>query len=213
MSLTVVSFCEESGEMVKPWLDAGYTCWIVDLKHPRGLTREGRLVRVGASVFELHPYHRWLPQEPRITAAFAFPVCTDLTYSGQRWRRENGPTATAEGFRLFAACWDLLRFYERERGALWMLENPRGIPSSWCSPDFKFDQWQYGDGESKETHLWAGGGFVMPPPSVVLKPNDVRESCWKMAPGPDRAQKRSVTPAGFARAVFEANHQRLEQSA
>jgi hypothetical protein len=46
---------------------------------------------------------------------------------------------------------------------------------------------------------------VMPAPLVVLRPVDVMESCWKAAPSPVRGDIRSVTPAGFARAVFEAN--------
>jgi hypothetical protein len=213
--MEVISFCDLSGVMVLPWAKAGYGCTVIDLQHPRGVSRgpHPNIARVGASVFELHPYHRWMPQVDRMAAAFAFPVCTDLTYSGQRWRRENGPTATAEGFRLFAACWDLLRFYERERGAITMLENPRGIPSSWCKADHVFHPWQYGDNESKETHIWVGGGFVMPAPSVLLRPCDVQESCWKAVPGPERANLRSRTPAGFARAVFETNEPRVRERA
>lgn len=208
----VVSFCDLTGEAVKPWAVAGYDCYIVDLQHPRGLTRckSRGLWTVGASVFELHPYHRWLPQG-RIVLGFAWPECTHFAFSGQRWRRENGPASTAEGFRLFAACWDLLRFYERERGAAWMLENPKGIPWSWCKPDHVFHPWHYGDNESKETGIWAGGGFLMPAPSVLVKPADCGESVWKMAPGPDRANKRSITPAGFAQGVFDANEPRLRE--
>lgn len=45
----------------------------------------------------------------------------------------------------------------------------------------------------------------MPDPSVLVKPAECRESVWKMAPGPERANLRSVTPSGFAEAVFQAN--------
>lgn len=126
---TIISFCEESGAAVGPWVQAGYQCYIVDLRHPRGLNfdKARGLWTVGANVMELHPYHRWLPEGP-VFGVFAWPECTHFTYSGALWRRQNGPTATAEGFRLFAACWDLARFYERERGAWWMLENPKGLP-------------------------------------------------------------------------------------
>jgi hypothetical protein len=202
--VNVVSFCDWTGEAVKPWAEAGYTCYTVDLQNPRGVTRDAWMTRIGASVLELHPYHRWLPQDD-IAFAFAWPECTHFAFSGQRWRRENGPTAVAEGFRLFAACWDLLRFYERERGAAWLLENPKGLPCSWVKPDYIFQPWQYGDNESKETCLWTGGGFTMPAPTVTMKPADVRESVWRMAPGPDRANRRSATPHGFAEAVFQAN--------
>jgi hypothetical protein len=86
-----------------------------------------------------------------------------------------------------------------------MLENPKGIPWSWSHPDHQFHPWHYGDNESKLTGIWCGGGFVMPSPSVTVKPDDVQERVWKMAPGPNRANERSVTPSGFAQAVFDAN--------
>lgn len=207
---SVVSFCDRTGKAVEPWLRAGYPCVIVDLQHPRGVTTDGLLTRVGASVFELHPYHRWMPQGD-VCLGFAWPECTHFTYSGQRWRRDNGPAATADGFKLFAACWDLLRFYEKERGAAWMLENPKGIPWSWCKPDHAFHPWQYGDNESKETGVWCGGGFVMPAPSVTLRPLDVQQSVWMEGPGPERANRRSVTPQGFAQAVFDSNEPRVRQ--
>lgn len=214
MRPSVVSFCDLTGEAVKPWLEAGYPCVLVDVQHPRGVTTDGLLTKVGASVFELHPYHRWLSAVgPSVAMGFAWPECTHFTYSGARWRRENGPASTAEGFKLFAACWDLLRFYERERGAAWMLENPKGIPWSWSQPDHRFHPWQYGDNESKETGIWCGGGFVMPTPSVAVKPADCRETVWKLPPSPERANLRRQTPPGFSRAVFEVNEPRIRERA
>lgn len=214
MKPSVVSWCDKTGEAVKPWLQAGYPCVIVDIQHPRGVTNDGLLTKVGASIFELHPYHRWLSSlGPHVAMSFAWPECTHFTYSGALWRRQNGPAATAEGFRLFAACWDLSRFYERERGAAWMLENPKGIPWSWSKPDHKFHPWQYGDNESKETGIWCGGGFVMPAPSVAVRPVDCRETVWKMAPGPERANLRSATSPGFSRAVFAANEPLVRERA
>jgi hypothetical protein len=214
VQLAVISFCDLTGEAVKPWVVAGYDCYIVDMQHPRMKPTRGRdgITRVGANVYELHPYHRWLPQGA-VAAAFAWPECTHFTYSGALWRRENGPTATAEGFRLFAACWDLCRFYEKERGAIWMLENPKGLPWSWSKPDHVFHPWHYGDNESKETGIWCGGGFVMPAPSVLVKPADCRQSVWECPPGPERANIRSATPRGFAQAVFDANEPLVRERA
>lgn len=213
MKPSLISFCDKTGNAVKPWAEAGYPCVIVDLQHPRGVTKRDGLTLVGASVFELHPYHRWLPPAPSVGMAFAWPECTHFTYSGALWRRQNGPMATADGFRLFAACWDLLRYYEQENGARWMLENPKGLPWSWCKPDHVFHPWQYGDNESKETGIWSGGGFVMPAPSVLLKPADVRQSVWLEPPGPERANRRSATSMGFSQAVFEANEPQIRERA
>lgn len=42
---------------------------------------------------------------------------------------------------------------------------------------------------------------------------DPDDRIHKCAPGPDRANTRSATPMGFARAVFAANGKRLIQEA
>jgi hypothetical protein len=198
----VISFCDVSGVMVEPWLAAGYNCWIVDFQHPRGVTRNGRLYRVGADMHELFRGHRWLP--PHAHFASAFSECTHLCYSGQRWRRENRPRATAMGFMLFAACWDLCLAYE-ETGARWMIENPDGIVCSWCKPDHTFHPNDYGDPYTKRTNLWTGGGFVMPEKSPVPVDPTTGDRIHKAAPGAERHNLRSITPAGFAKAVFRAN--------
>jgi hypothetical protein len=72
-------------------------------------------------------------------------------------------------------------------------------------PDFIFQPWEYGEKYSKATCIWSGGGFVMPEPSVTAKPLDVEQTIWRMPPSEDRGDLRSITSAGFSRAVFEAN--------
>jgi hypothetical protein len=53
----------------------------------------------------------------------------------------------------------------------------------------------------------------MPEPIVKTKPENVKQSIWLMPPSQDRANKRSETPMGFARAVFEANRKLKEKEA
>lgn len=76
-----------------------------------------------------------------------------------------------------------------------------------------FDPFEYGgylggegDGYTKRTCLWTGNGFVMPVPqrdgSLGAPDNRIHFA----SPGPERANFRSATPMGFARAVFDANH-------
>ena len=36
--------------MVSPWFEAGYECWIVDIRHEAGIHRDGNLIRVGADL-------------------------------------------------------------------------------------------------------------------------------------------------------------------
>jgi hypothetical protein len=212
----VISFCDRTGNFVKPWLEAGYECWCVDWEHPRGVTKRGPLTLVGADVHELHRDHWWLPSRDRSIAFFAaFPDCTFLTNSGQRWQEERGPGPTGRGLLLVDACWR----FARDCRCPYLIENPSvgKLSAGWKKPNYTFHPWEYSgylepsdetplaanDAYSKGTGLWTGGGFVMP----EKRPHDglISTSIHDMAPSEDRADKRSILPMGFARAIFAAN--------
>jgi hypothetical protein len=207
MTGTVISLCDVSGVMVQPWLDAGFECWIVDIQHPRGVTKEGRLRKVGADIHELYRGHWWLPESAYRT--FSFPDCTYLTSSGNRWQRERGPGCVGRGLLFADACWRLHIAF----GVPWMMENPvmGRLSSGWRKPDHAFHPWEYAgylediqiDNTSKGTGLWTSDDFVMPEKKPAPEPH--RSDCHEAAPGEDRADIRSVTPKGFAQAVFHAN--------
>lgn len=201
MKSIVLSLCDRTGVMVQPWLEAGYECWIVDLQHPPGRHLEGNLVRVGCDVRTFNWSTPDGLQQPAIV--FAFPPCTNLSVSGARWFKDKGLEALHDSLGLVVACKQIC---ERS-SAPWMLENPVGVLSSyWRKPDYIFQPWQYGDTYTKRTCLWTGRGFVMPVAWQRTKPDDVTSAIYLMPPSADRGDKRSVTPAGFSRAVFEANH-------
>ena len=199
LSGIVISLCDYTGNMVQPWLDAGYECWIVDTRHEPGEHRDPRtwnLVRVGADVRD------WLPPRADYAVAFAFPPCTNLAVSGARWFRHKGLRALSEAIDTFGACVHICEW----TGAPWMVENPVSVISShYRKPDHTFDPCDYGDPWTKKTCLWTGGGFIMPPKRRV---DPVMGSIiHHMPPSPDRGHLRSETPIGFARAVFAANSQ------
>jgi len=197
----VLSLCDLTGNMVKPWLEAGYECWIVDTQHSPGENRDGNLVRVGADI------RYWLPPRVEYAIAFAFPPCTNLAGSGARWFAAKGPRVIGESMMLVGACMEVLCW----TGAPWMIENPVGLLSTrWRTPEHIFDPCDYGgyldgpgDAYTKKTCLWTGNGFRMPPLRPVAPVEGSR--IHLMPPSPDRANRRSETPMGFARAVFEAN--------
>jgi hypothetical protein len=193
----VLSLCDRTGVMVQPWQKAGYRCVIVDKQHECGVHQDGELFRIGCDVRDYNPTA--LP----IAIVFAFPPCTHLANSGNRYKAGKGLGKLIEALQLVEAC----RAICEASNAPWMLENPVGSLSTyWRKPDFTFHPWEYTTPkEKKRTCIWAGKGFIMPQREVPEEPPDVRESCWKAPPSPDRGDIRSVTPEGFARAVFQAN--------
>jgi hypothetical protein len=98
-------------------------------------------------------------------------------------------------------------------GAPFMIENPATsrLNTHRRKPNFKIHPWQYAgylediqvDNTMKFTGLWTGCGFIVPEPKPAPEPH--RQDCWKAPPSDDRSDERSVTPMGFALAVFEAN--------
>jgi hypothetical protein len=198
----VLSLCDRTGNMVRPWQEAGYDCWIVDMQHEPGVHRgDDGITRVGEDM-------RWfLPPRADYSAVFAFPPCTDLAVSGARWYRTKGLRAIAGAAELVERCRSICEW----SGAPWMLENPVGTLSTyWREPDYTFNPCDFGgyaggevDNYTKRTCLWTGGGFVMPEAKPIPATDGSR--MWKLAPSAERANLRSETPAGFARAVFEAN--------
>lgn len=193
----VISIFDLTGNMVKPWAEAGYTCYCVDVQHPKGETREGNIIKVGADVMD------WMPPREQVAVFFAFPPCTDVAVSGARWFKDKGLGALIKALTLFDRAVKLAEW----SGAPYMIENPVCTVSTyWRKPDVKFQPWMYGDDYTKETWLWTGNGFPMPTPERLQAPENVSQKIWLMPPSPERANLRSATPMGFANAVFHAFH-------
>ena len=198
--MVVISLCDRTGIMVEPWAEAGFDCYCVDLRHPVRVPR-----RKGRIIYQWGDVRTWSPPaivRHRLYIIFAFPPCTHVAASGARDFRTKGTALLCDSLEMFSAC---------ERAAKWasvpyMIENPVGKFSDHMQkPDFTFQPWQFGDNYQKLTCLWTGNGFNMPEPTVVEKPDDVQQSILDMPDSKGRADRRSTTPPGFARAVFEAN--------
>lgn len=198
---SVLSLCDRTGNMVRPWAEAGFECFCVDVRHETGEQMRGGITWIGADLRE------WLPPPRRYAIVFAAPPCTSLAVSGARWFRSKGIGGLTEALEMVEAC---RRIAEWSRAA-WMIENPVStLASYWRAPDFtfhphEFGGWKDGDADdySKRTCLWTGGGFRLPQkrPIPEFRPLYIHN----MPPSPERGDLRSVSPPGFARAVFEAN--------
>jgi len=197
----VISLCDRTGNIAKPWAEAGYECWCVDMQHPiRKPFSQGKLNFVWGDV------RTWTPPSEvrgRIAILFAAPPCTHVAVSGARDFRTKGTGLLRDSLELFSACEHAANWSD----APYMIENPVGKFSDHMGkPDHTFQPWEYGEDYMKRTCLWTGNGFVMPPKTITVKPDHVKESILLMSEStPDRGDVRSVTPMRFANAVYEAN--------
>lgn len=191
--MRILSLCDYTGNMLKPWAEAGHECFAVDIAQDKPGVRDG-IIYLTSNICDLN-------LEPGyFDLVFAFPPCTDLAASGARWWLSKGLSATIEALRLVDICRKLCE--QATKG--WMIENPVGrLSSAWRKPDHTFDPCDYGDPYTKKTCLWTGGAFVMPPKNRV-EPT-LGSKMHTMPASKDRQRLRSETPMGFARAVYEAN--------
>ena len=207
----VISLFDLTGNIVKPWLSEGYDCWIVDIQHPNGWDTERETLRDdGVHLINWDLSSPWLPPFSRSEIAFvaAFPPCDHIAVSGRGWFKGKGLRLLAQSMQFFATCAEFCEW----SGAPYLIENPRSVVSShWRPSDYQFHPWEFsshfsGDIHQKETHLWTGGGFIMPKKKTEL--TGPVESSWvnnTSGKGQLRKNRRSSTPLGFSRAVFEAN--------
>jgi hypothetical protein len=183
--LTILSLCDFTGNWSRPYEEAGYEVLRVDLQ--RG--EDVRLMR-----------HLGRP----IHGILAAPPCDHFALSGARWWAEKGEQAVLDGLAIVDACLRAVAIYRPE---WWALENPVGRLRHFLGrPAFTFNPCDFGDPYTKRTHLW--GHFTPPVPLVSAQARRPVEavlgSKMHRMSGRDKAG-RSATPAGFARAFFEAN--------
>lgn len=197
---TVVSLYDRTGRALMPWAQAGYRCVAVDL--------------TVASARAQHPRIKYLTGDvrsfdmPRFTRfAMAWPPCTHLTNTGARWWAAKGRAALDEALSLVAAALALFH----EGGSPWLLENPPGrLSRYWRAPDLYVEPWHFAgwsddpaaDSYTKKTGLWLGGGARPPVPNPVP---GLPINTKYIHHAPSCSPRRSVTPQGLARAIYEGN--------
>jgi hypothetical protein len=200
-----IFMCSLTGNMARPWAEAGIECFCVDTQHSIRQDRvEGKVHYVWGDVRSYT-----LPAGYRPIFGAAFTPCTDVAGSGAR------DFAKKRGYLLR----DALEMFEAARQCFewaripYMLENSVGFLSSVPhigKPDHYFHPWQYAarcadDNYTKKTCIWSGGGFVMPNPCPAPWLGEPDDRIHKAPPGDERANFRSATPMGFSYATFEAN--------
>ena len=176
----ILDLCGGTGAWSKPYADAGYDVRNITLPE-----------------FDVRLY-----QPPNnVYGILAAPPCTYFCRI-RMCRGRPSDDQFREGLSVVDAC---LRIILVSNPEWWVLENPEGYLKNWLGKSaLKFDPYYFGDSWTKKTLLW--GNFNHPKicktsirPKLIGKPG--RRDKTTNRP----KQERSITPAGFAKAFFEAN--------
>lgn len=227
-----VSLFDESGNMLRPWAEQGYECHcfdILDSKENEHFPSGGSITFYQADLTHLDIQEFIISLNPSFLSSFG--PCTDLATSGAGYfakKRAVNPNFQEEALNL----WMLGPIIGNACQCPWMAENPRSVISTmWRKPDYKFNPCDYGgylpeddvhprwpeyldprDAYTKETWIWSGNGFVMPPkdpvdPIIYVSAGSNSSKSYGKLGGKSARTKqiRSETPRGFALAVFMAN--------
>lgn len=165
---TVISLCDLTGNMVKPWIEAGYNALLVDPQHAGNdgweWTGDQFINRFAGTIEDAMDQIGAHVRSHDIAMVFGFPPCTDMAVSGARWFR-----AKYEADKLFQAkavmVAEQCRTIGRLSGAAWFVENPVSVlASAFGKPQHTFHPADYtayepGDNYTKKTCLWTGGGI------------------------------------------------------
>ena len=172
------------------------------------------------SGLSFHPFAEFIDYKD-IIGILAAPPCTEFSLA------KNGSHRSRDlplGMITVRACLNIVWAVRlHTRLDFWALENPVGLLRQFLGkPSYTFYQWWFGDMGIKRTDLW---GYFTPPKQKVFERPDhpyfvkqyksgkknafawsaPQKPEWYDGPALDRAALRAVTPAGFAKAFFEAN--------
>lgn len=200
-SKVILSLFDYTGEWARPWIEAGYDVYCMDIKS-------------GVDIYE-HCVEWFMENEiGMVYGILAAPPCTDFTSScAWTWDDKDKDGRTAWSMELV---YQVMRTVEYFDPVFWALENPAGRLSPSRKSDkalipclgkaWYWDPWEFGDPYTKKTGLW--GVFSNDLVKTPVKPIKGKHGSWLMSLG-GKSEKtkaaRSVTPPGFSRAFFEAN--------
>ena len=232
--MRILSLFDFSGYMLAPWTAAGHETIAVDTLHGDASAKQYAPQKVyftealNWDLAKESTFKKLVRLQPDIV--FGFPPCTDLAVSGAK--HFGSKSLHNPAFQTEAA--HLARVVERlgqKVGCPWGLENPVGVLSTlWRKPDYYFHPWMYSgslpeddahpdwptyipprDTYTKNTCYWVGNGLWMPdktsPDGLVVNDGQRFSNTFFKLGGNGMKTKiiRSLTPRGFAQAMFEVN--------
>jgi len=195
MKKIILDLCGGTGSWSKPYLEAGYDVRNITLPEYDVLT--------------------YKPPED-VYGILAAPPCTMFSFARTRAKT---PRDFRSAMEVVKACLNVIwECRINNKLKFWALENPMDYLRQFLGkPYFTFDPWQFGDLYTKKTDLW--GYFTKPRikyknindiiPSVTEQ-NKLKQNIRKLPSiseitSSTQADRRAVTPQGFANAFFKAN--------
>ena len=200
--MKVLVACEESQAVTKELRAIGHEAFSCDIEECSGGHPEWHIQRDLKEVIK----ESW-------DMIIAFPPCTYLTVTGNRWfdiekygdkaRKRHNERKDAIDFFMMIANADCEKI---------AIENPVGVMStSWRKPDQIINPYQFGDPFEKKTCLWLKGLDKLEPTNEVKPPERTKFKSGKSMPKwyadaiklppKERAKVRSKTFPGIAKAM------------
>jgi hypothetical protein len=183
----ILDLCGGTGSWSKPYADAGYDVRVITL-----------------------PDHDVLTYQPptNVYGILAAPPCTMFSLARTTAKTPRDFVGAMEVVR---ACLEII-WTARASGSLkfWALENPTAYLRQFLGkPPMTFQPFEFGDRYKKRTDLW---GYYNEPRKkpVVLTEQEIKNSRVNTRPLPkipglSVADRRAITPQGFAQAFYKAN--------
>lgn len=229
----VISLYDYTGEALKPWAEAGYTCHAFDIQHDEAgwvdrFDGGGSIRYWKADLWNSDNITALQEQfkDKNVVFGMAFPVCTDMAVSGAaHFKRKAEANPSFQDEAVSYAVWCARLF--NSLGVPYFIENPVSVlATKWRKPDYSFHPYEYGgyipddqathplwpdyiapkDAYPKKTCLWTGNGFTMPWTDPVEPEQGHSRQHLKLGGKSMKTKNiRSATPRGFAQAVYEFN--------
>lgn len=195
----ILDLCGGTGSWSKPYREAGYDVRVITLP-----------------IWDIKTFvpDIYFGQDMKnVYGILAAPPCTQFSMARTTAKT---PRDFFEGMEVVRACMQAIwNIRCGQKLAFWAMENPKGYLRQFMGrPAFTFDASEYGEDYNKSTDLW--GYFKAPVKTrAYTRYPSTDKNTRKLPPIPDDyirdpnmktvAIRRSITPAGFAKAFFEAN--------
>lgn len=183
----ILDLCGGTGAWSQPYKDAGYDVRLITLPD--------------------NDVKNYKPPK-NVYGILAAPPCTMFSLARTTAKT---PRDFKGAMEIVSACMKII-WNARTKGRLkfWALENPTAYLRQFLGkPPMSFQPFEFGDRYKKRTDLW---GYYNEPRKkiVILTRKEIKDSKVNTRPLPkikglSVADRRAITPAGFAKAFFEAN--------